>query len=98
VRRGLTDNGTGYKRRFGEAAQALGLRWTRTKPYHPWTNGRVERFNRTLQRERIYAGEHFTSDEQRRYAIALWVSSYIPSAHTLRSVASHPAPGFRHGV
>ena len=76
VRRVLTDNGAGYKRRFGEAAQGLGLRWTRTRPYHPWTNGRVERFNRTLQRECLYAGEHFTSDEQRRYAIALWLASY----------------------
>jgi transposase InsO family protein len=76
VRRVLTDNGTGYKRRFGEACAALGVRWTRTRPYHPWTNGRVERFNRTLQRECLYAGEHFTSDEERRYAIALWLASY----------------------
>jgi transposase InsO family protein len=80
VRRVLTDNGTGYKRRFGDAAAALGLRWTRTRPYHPWTNGRVERFNRTLQRECLYAGEHFTNDEERRYAIALWLADY----HALR--------------
>jgi transposase InsO family protein len=76
VRRVLTDNGTGYKRRFGEAAAALGVRWTRTRPYHPWTNGRVERFNRTLQRECLYAGEHFTHDEERRYAITLWLADY----------------------
>jgi transposase InsO family protein len=76
VQRVLTDNGTGYRRRFAEACAALGVRRTRTKPYHPWTNGRVERFNRTLQRECVYAGEHFTSDEARRYAIALWVASY----------------------
>ncbi|MDE3112317.1 MAG: IS481 family transposase [Chloroflexota bacterium] len=76
VRRVLTDNGTGYKRIFGAAVAELGLRWSRTKPYHPWTNGRVERFNRTLQRECLYAGEYFTSDEQRRYAIALWLADY----------------------
>jgi transposase InsO family protein len=76
VRRVLTDNGAGYKRRFGEACNELGLRWTRTKPYHPWTNGRVERFNRTLQHECVYAGERFTSDEERRYAITLWLASY----------------------
>jgi transposase InsO family protein len=76
VRRVLTDNGTGYKRRFAEACTDLGLRWTRTQPYHPWTNGRVERFNRTLQRECLYVGEHFTSDEERRYAIALWLADY----------------------
>lgn len=76
VRRVLTDNGTGYKRRFAAACSELGIRWTRTQPYHPWTNGRVERFNRTLQRECLYAGGHFTDDEQRRYAIALWLASY----------------------
>jgi transposase InsO family protein len=76
VRRVLTDNGTGYKRRFAQACTELGLRWTRTRPYHPWTNGRVERFNRTLQRECLYAGEHFTHDEERRYAIALWLADY----------------------
>ena len=76
VRRVLTDNGAGYKRRFAAACEELGLRWTRTQPYHPWTNGRVERFNRTLQSECVYAGERFTSDEERRYAIALWMASY----------------------
>src|SRR5438552_2855142 len=54
VRRVLTDNGTGYKRRFGEACAELGIRWTRTKPYHPWTNGRAERFIRTLKRECLH--------------------------------------------
>lgn len=51
VSRVLTDNGSGYKRTFAEACAAAGVRWTRTKPYHPWTNGRAERFIRTLQRE-----------------------------------------------
>ena len=76
VQRVLTDNGTGYKRRFAAACAELGLRWTRTRPYHPWTNGRVERLNRTLQRECLYAGDHFTTDEERRYAIALWLADY----------------------
>lgn len=76
VQRILTDNGPGYKRRFAEGCAALGVRRSHTKPRHPWTNGRVERFNQTLQRECVYAGEHFTSDEERRYAIALWLASY----------------------
>jgi transposase InsO family protein len=76
VRRVLTDNGTGYKKRFGVTCAELGLRWTRTRPYHPWTNGRAERFNRTLQNECVYAGDHFTSDEERRYAMTLWLASY----------------------
>jgi len=76
VQRVLTDNGAGYKRQFGEACAALEIRWTRTRPYHPWTNGRVERFNRTLKRECLHGGEHFTSDEARRYHAALWTAFY----------------------
>ena len=44
VRRILTDNGTGYLRRYREHAHSLGVRHSHTQPYHPWTNGRVERF------------------------------------------------------
>jgi len=76
VRRVLTDNGNGYKRRFGEACADLGISWTRTKPYHPWTNGRVERFNRTLKGECLHGGLQFTSNDERRYHAALWQAFY----------------------
>lgn len=76
VRRVLTDNGVGYKSGYDAACARLGIRHTRTKPYHPWTNGRAERFIQTLQRECLYVGRQFTSDEERRYAIALWLASY----------------------
>jgi transposase InsO family protein len=75
VQRLLTDNGAGYKRTFHERAAALGIRHTRTKPYHPWTNGRVERFNGTIQRECLYA-QHFTSDDERDLAVAAYVAYY----------------------
>jgi transposase InsO family protein len=75
VRRVLTDNGTGYKRRFREAAAALGIRHTRTKPYHPWTNGRVERVIGTIQRECLYARELHSEDE-RALVIALYLAYY----------------------
>lgn len=75
VRRVLTDNGTGYKRTFAEACAAAGVRWTRTKPYHPWTNGRAERFIRTLQRECLYE-THLSSDDERRYALDRWIAFY----------------------
>ena len=75
VRRVLTDNGAGYKRSFSEAAAAQGLRHTRTKPYHPWTNGRVERFMGTINRECLYAGELHSEDE-RALAIALYLAYY----------------------
>ena len=75
VQRVLTDNGSGYKRTFHERAAALGLRHTRTKPYHPWTNGRVERFNRTIQYECLYR-DIFHAEPERDLAVALFVAYY----------------------
>ena len=75
VRRVLSDNGTGYLSSFDRGAQALGVRHTRTKPRHPWTNGRVEAFNGTIQRECLYAS-HFTNEEERGLAVALFVAYY----------------------
>lgn len=75
VRRVLTDNGSGYRRVFRDACVALGLRHTRTKPYHPWTNGRAEALIGSIQRECTQAVP-FTSNDERRLAIALWVAYY----------------------
>ena len=75
VRRVLTDNGAGYKRTFHERCAALGVRHTRTKPYHPWTNGRVERFNGTIQRECLYALD-FHAEEERDLAVWLYLAYY----------------------
>lgn len=75
VQRVLTDNGAGYKRSFSERCAALGLRHTRTKPYHPWTNGRVERFIGTIQRECLYARE-LHGDDERALVIALYLAYY----------------------
>jgi transposase InsO family protein len=78
VRRVLTDNGVGYRRNspFDLACRERGVRHTLTKPYHPWTNGRVERFIKTFQEECLHAGAHWTSDPERAYAIALWIAFY----------------------
>jgi transposase InsO family protein len=56
IERVLTDNGNGYKSHdWAHACLELGIAHTRTKPYHPATNGKVERFNRTLADEWAYA-------------------------------------------
>jgi len=73
VQRVLTDTGAGYKRTFHERAAALGIRHTRTQPYHPWTNGRVERFNRTIQHECLYR-DTFHAEPERDLAVALFVA------------------------
>jgi transposase InsO family protein len=75
VRRVLTDNGSGYKLTFDASCVALGIRHTRTRPYHPWTNGRVERFNGTIQRECLYA-QDFHEEAERDLAVALYLAYY----------------------
>lgn len=76
VQRVLSDNGNGYKRRFDEGCRDLGLRHTRTRPYHPWTNGRVERLNGTIQQECLYTGAFWTHEAERDLAVSLFVSYY----------------------
>ena len=56
IERILTDNGVGYRsHRWRERCHDLGIVHTRTRPYRPATNGKVERFNRTLLDEWAYA-------------------------------------------
>jgi transposase InsO family protein len=56
IERILTDNGNGYRSfAWRDRCSELGIVHTRTRPYHPATNGKVERFNRTLADEWAYA-------------------------------------------
>jgi transposase InsO family protein len=54
----MTDNGAPYKKRWREALQALGMEARYTRPYRPQTNGKAERFIRTLLREWAYASPY----------------------------------------
>jgi transposase InsO family protein len=52
----LTDNGAAfYSKRFKRLCRRLGLRHLGTRPYHPRTNGKAERFIQTVLREWAYA-------------------------------------------
>jgi transposase InsO family protein len=76
IERVLTDNGSAYESfAFRDACRQAGIRHTRTKVRHPWTNGRAERFIGTLQRECAYR-DHFTSDAERALALALFTPWY----------------------
>ena len=49
VERLITDNGSAYRSTVHAiACRALGIRHLRTRPYRPQTNGKAERFIRTL--------------------------------------------------
>jgi len=48
----LSDNGSGYiSRLFGEYLQLVGIRHILAAPYHPQTNGKLERYHQTLKRD-----------------------------------------------
>ena len=72
----LTDNGSAYRSRdFAAACLAAGVRHRRTRPRRPQTNGKVERFNRTLLEEWAYV-RPYSSDAARTRALAKWLHSY----------------------
>jgi transposase InsO family protein len=74
VRRVLTDNGNCYRSRVFRAA--LGdIVHKRTRPYRPQTNGKVERFHRTLLEEWAYA-QAYASDTERAAAYPHWLHRY----------------------
>ena len=51
LQRVLTDNGKEFKGAFAAGCERLGIRVTRTKPRHAWTNGFVERLQKTILHE-----------------------------------------------
>ncbi len=87
IRKVLTDNGSCYRSRT--FAEALGsVVHKRTRPYRPQTNGKVERFHRTLADEWAYA-QLYRSDGQRCAAFTSWLHTYNHHrGHT--ALAGHP--------
>jgi transposase-like protein len=76
VQRVLTDNGSCYRSHTWRqllASQQVSHR--RTRPYRPATNGKVERFNRTLLAEWAYA-RPYRSEHARRAALPAWLHRY----------------------
>ena len=65
VERVLTDNGSCYRATLHAlACRQLGIRHLRTRPYRPQTNGKAERFIRTLLNDWAYAAIYRSSSER----------------------------------
>ncbi len=73
----ISDNAFAYRHSvaFHEAVAAIGARQLFIKPHCPWQNGKVERFNRTMQHEWAYR-QPFTSNSQRTAALDPWLNYY----------------------
>jgi transposase InsO family protein len=75
IERVLSDNGAGYKRRWNEACNALGIKPKKTRPYRPQTNGKAERLIQTLLREWAY-GPTYHGNAARRAALPEYLDHY----------------------
>jgi transposase InsO family protein len=76
IQRVLTDNGGCYRSHLWvQTCQQLGITATRTRPYRPQTNGKVERFNRTLLDGWAYR-RLYVSEAARRAAFEPWLHWY----------------------
>jgi transposase InsO family protein len=76
VERILTDNGSCYRGTIHAlACRALGIRHSRTRPYRPQTNGKAERFIRTLLAGWAY-GAIYRSSAERSAALDGWLWHY----------------------
>jgi transposase InsO family protein len=76
VERLMTDNGPAYRATIHAlACKALGIKHLRTRPYRPRTNGKAERFIRTMLAGWAYGAIYQNSDERRR-ALTGWLDFY----------------------
>jgi transposase InsO family protein len=90
VERLLTDNGSAYRSAIHAiACRALGIRHLRTRPYRPQTNGKAERFIRTLLGGWAYGAIYRTSSE-RTAALDGWLWHY--NHYRRHSALGHKPP------
>jgi transposase InsO family protein len=89
VERVLSDNGACYRSfAWRDTCTALNIRHKRTRPYRPQTNGKIERFHRTLSDGWAYA-RLYQSEAERRAALPSWLHFY--NHHRAHSaIGGHP--------
>ena len=77
IREVMTDNHWSYTQSnaFAAVLAEIGAAHITIRPHCPWQNGKVERFNRTLQTEWAYR-QVFTSNSERTELLAPWLEYY----------------------
>ena len=90
VQRVLTDNGGCYRSHlWRDTCTELGITHKRTRPYRPQTNGKVERFHRTLVEGWAFK-KFYNSESARLAALPAWVHQY--NHHRPHSAIGKQAP------
>ena len=93
VERVLPDNGSAYRSHaWREACAELAVTHKRTRPYRPQTNGKIERFHRTLADGGADA-RLYDSETERRAALPGWLHLY--NYHRAHSAIGGRPPGTR---
>jgi transposase InsO family protein len=76
VERVLSDNGSAYKAHlWRDTCAELGITVKKTRPYRPQTNGKVERFHRTMTEGWAFK-KFYNSESARRAALPAWIHEY----------------------
>ncbi len=76
VERVLSDNGSAYRSHaWHDACLELGIKPKRTQPYRPQTNGKIERFHRTMSDGWAFR-RMFLTELARRQALPGWLHEY----------------------
>jgi len=90
VERLITDNGNAYRSAaHAIACRALGIRHLRTRPYRPQTNGKAERFIRTMLGGWAY-GALYRNSTERAVALDGWLDYY--NHHRRHAALGHKPP------
>jgi transposase InsO family protein len=76
VERVLSDNGPAYKSKlWHETCRDLNIKPKKTRPYRPQTNGKIERFHRTLANGWAFS-RFYSTESARRNALPAWLHEY----------------------
>lgn len=90
VQRVLTDNGGCYRSfLWRDTCAELGITHKHTRPYRPQTNGKIERFHRTLVEGWAFK-KFYNSDSARMAALPAWIHEY--NHHRPHSAVGKAAP------
>jgi putative transposase len=81
----ISDNGPQFiARDFTEFIRISGMTHVQTSPYYPQSNGKIERWHKSLKTECIRPGTPLTADDARRL-----IQKYVDRYNTVRLHSAH---------